>query len=67
MVGDSEEEEGEGRVISSQKIIYQPSQQEWDDHMRTHIPFRKWCPYCVRGKCVSGAHKRSKKSEEELE
>ena len=58
---------GEGRVIKSQKIFCQPSRQEWDDHMRTHIPFRKWCPYCVRGKCVSGAHRRTQKSEEELE
>ena len=60
------EEHDEGRVIKGQKILYQPSQQEWDDHMRTHIPFRKWCPYCVEGKCVSGAHRRTKKSEEDL-
>ena len=35
--------------------------------MRTHVPFCKWCPYCVRGKCVRGAHRRTQKSEEELE
>ena len=42
-IGKECEEEGsdEGRVIKSQKILYQPSQQEWDDHMRTHIPLRK--------------------------
>ena len=47
-------------------MLYQPSQQEWDDHMRTHIPFRKWCPYCFEGKCVSGAHRRREKSDEEI-
>ena len=50
---EEDEEMEEGRVIVSQKMIYQPSQQEWDDHQITHIPFRKWCPHCVRGKCVS--------------
>jgi len=65
--GDSDDEAQEGRVIKGQKILYQPSAQEWDDHMRTHIPFRKWCPYCVQGKCVSGAHRRGQKSAEELE
>ena len=64
---DMEIEGEEGRPIGGQKMIYQPSQQEWDDHMRTHIPFRKWCPHCVRGKCTSGAHKRGQKSDEELE
>ena len=72
-MGQSEDQEGgeeegeEGRAISSQKMIYQPSQQEWADHQRIHIPFRKWCPYCVRGKCTSGAHRRGDKSEKELE
>ena len=64
---DAGEGQEEGRVIKSQKILYQPSQQEWDDHQRTHIPFRKWCPYCVEGKCVSGAHRRTFKTDEELE
>ena len=35
--------------------------------MRTHIPFRKLCPYCVGGMCVSGAHRRDQKTEEEIE
>ena len=24
-----------------------PSQEEWDEHFRTHINFRNWCPVCV--------------------
>ena len=57
----------EGRVITSQKMVYQPSKQEWDDHQRTHIPFRKWCACCAKGKCTAGAHKRSSKSASEIE
>ena len=30
----------EARAIPGQKIIYQPTKQEWDDHNRTHYPFR---------------------------
>ena len=55
---DEDDKQDEGRAIKGQKMLYQPGHQEWDDHMRTHIPFRKWCPYCVAGKCVSGAHRR---------
>ena len=35
--------------------------------MRAHIPFRKWRPCGVGGKCVSGAHSRSQKTDDELE
>ena len=61
------EVEMEERPVRGQKEVYQPSKQEWDDHMRTHGVFRKWCPFCVRGKCTSGAHKSLKKSDEERE
>ena len=57
----------EARAIPGQKMIYQPTKQEWDDHNRTHYPFRKWCPFCVKGKCRTGAHLRHPKSDEELE
>ena len=55
----------EGRVITGQKAIYQPTKEEWDEHMRAHIPFIKWCAFCVKGKCRAGAHRRVKKSEED--
>ena len=61
------EREDEGRPIKGQKAIYMPSKEEWDNHMRTHIPFRKWCPFCVRGKCMAGAHKSSNKTDEDKE
>ena len=53
-----EEGEGqEGRIITGPKAIYTPSKEEWDNHMRSHIPFRKWCPFCVKGRSKSGAHR----------
>ena len=46
----------EGRSVTGQKRVYAPSAQEYDDHMRTHIPYRKWCECCVRGKAKNAAH-----------
>ena len=67
LVDPDELQGNEARESPGQKIVYQPTKQEWDDHMRTHFPFRKWCPFCVKGKCRSGAHSRRAKSDEELE
>ena len=27
-----------------------PSQEDWDEHFRTHINFRDWCPVCVEAR-----------------
>ena len=63
-----EGDEGEeGREVRGQKPVYKPSQAEWEAHMRTHIPFRKWCPYCVRGKCKGNPHMTTHKSKEDEE
>ena len=62
-----EGESEEARPIAGQKAIYKPTSEEWDNHMRTHIPFRRWCPFCVKGKCKSNPHWQKSKSEEELE
>ena len=40
-----------------------PTQREIEEHMITHIPFRDWCPHCVRGKSKSSAHKRQVQEE----
>ena len=52
-----EEESGEGRIIKGQTRIIMPSREEWENHMRTHIPYRRWCPHCVRARRKSAAHR----------
>ena len=44
-----------------------PTQREVDEHEVCHIPFRSWCPYCIKGKAVSCPHKGSAYREEGLE
>ena len=46
----------EGRIIKGQQRIVKPGREEWDNHMRVHIPYRKWCPHCVDGKRKAGVH-----------
>ena len=38
----------------------QPSKREMEEHMLTHIPYRSWCPHCVRGKARAKYHKGAK-------
>ena len=39
-----------------------PSKEEVELHNRTHLPYRSWCPHCVRGKARRRNHR--KKEEE---
>ena len=67
----SEEEENEGEatqegVRAKIKIVSdKPSKREVEEHMATHIPFRSWCPHCVRGKSKSTPRAKRKEGEEE--
>ena len=53
--------------LQDRKQSTSPTSEEWNNHMRTHIPFRRWCPFCVKGKCKSNPHGQKSKSSEELE
>ena len=61
-----EDETEEGRVILGQKRVYAPSAKEYEDHMRTHIPYRRWCESCVRGKAKNTAHTSAVRSHYEV-
>ena len=41
--------EGVGRMrnIGDPRL---PSRKEVEDHYLTHVPYRNWCPHCVRGR-----------------
>eukprot|EP00969_Alexandrium_andersonii_P317832 14039905-Alexandrium_andersonii.AAC.1 len=34
----------------------EPTRKEWEEHQLTHMPFRDWCPFCVRGKANADRH-----------
>ena len=46
----------EGRRPMFRKSENQPSSQEVQEHMKTHIPYRSWCAHCVRGRERNDPH-----------
>ena len=55
---DGNQEQEEAQKAIAPKIPIKPSQEEVDEHMLTHLPFRSWCPHCVRGKSKGKAHRK---------
>ena len=37
-----------------------PTKKEREDHNATHIPFRSWCPICVKAKGREEAHRNAR-------
>ena len=63
----SGEEEEEGDEPNIGKDVKAPSKSEWDEHMVTHVPFRDWCPHCVKGRGKRGmTRRRNKMGKEEV-
>ena len=42
----------------------EPTQREFEEHMALHMPFRAWCPHCVKGRAKSEPHRVAKDREE---
>ena len=48
IAADENEQPEEGGRPKYRKMDNTPSQRKVDEHMMTHIPFRSWCPHCIR-------------------
>ena len=62
--------EGEEEAIVPRKMKNprQPTKIEVEEHNLTHMPFRQWCPHCVRGKAINSPHKaKEERPEDTLE
>ena len=59
---DIDEELDEGAIRGPRYVrkINAPTQEEVEKHNRTHLPFRIWCPHCMRGRGKEAPHYRSK-------
>ena len=58
------EEEAKGaRLI---RAPLKPTREEVELHMATHLPFRSWCPHCIRGKSKGKPHNKSKEKIKEI-
>ena len=50
---------GDERVVRRLADPRKPSVQEVEDHYRTHVPCRSWCPHCVRGSGKDLDHRKA--------
>ena len=55
-VSADDHESDEARTARVSKLPVRPSQSEVNSHMITHLPYRSWCPHCVRGKSKGKPH-----------
>ena len=47
---EDEEEVEEGRKVKGMPTPQTVSRREREEHELTHLPYRSWCPRCVRGR-----------------
>ena len=68
-VGEEAEEEGDVEMAEETakvKVMRKPedpTQEEFEAHMVTHMPFRAWCPHCIKGRAKAGPHRKLGKRE----
>ena len=51
-----EGEEGDSAEVKVAIRPKGPTKQERDEHNCTHIPYRVWCPICVKSRAVDDPH-----------
>ncbi len=62
---DEEEVEAGKRELRKLHDPLKPSQKEIREHQESgHMPFRSWCPHCVRGRGKEMQHRRKRDEEE---
>ena len=44
----------------TKKAPCRPTEEEVQEHNVCHIPFRAWCPHCVKGKAMNDPHMRDR-------
>ncbi len=50
--------EMEAEVMKTILDPLKPTEKEVEDHNRTHMPYRNWCPHCIRAKGKDMDHRR---------
>ena len=67
-IEEEEEEEDEEHGQRKTKRLLDPrlpSSEEVRQHNLTHLPYRNWCPHCVRGRGKEMDHKKKKNDDEQ--
>eukprot|EP00973_Karenia_brevis_P032447 4475071-Karenia_brevis.AAC.1 len=43
-----------------------PTEDEYNTHILTHLPYRNWCTHCVRGKKKNPPHQKTRDKKREI-
>ena len=54
------------RVVKDLVDPRRPTQKEIDEHYKTHLPYRNWCPICIQGKGRDADHRKALEEERGL-
>ena len=54
----------EAELLKKVTLDMRPTQEEVNLHNTTHLPYRSWCPHCVRGKARRRNHRMRKRKEQ---
>ena len=60
-------EPDEASQARTQKVPLKPTAREIELHNKTHLPYRDWCNYCVRGRGRAFMHLRLTHDDEQCE
>ena len=58
---------GKKRVVQRMVDPRLPSEEEVREHQLTHLPFRNWCPHCIKGRREEMNHNNQDRSERRLD
>ena len=64
--GEKIKAEKEAEVMKTILDPLKPTEKEVEDHNRTHMPYRNWCPHCIRAKGRDMDHRRAVGGERNL-
>ena len=59
---EGEEEPAEAITPRIVRAPTKPSARDVEAHMTTHLPYRSWCPHCVRGRARGKSHPKADSS-----
>ena len=64
--GEEQDEEYVCRTMKKARDPKLPTEEQVEEHNKTHLPFRSWCPHCIRGRGMNAPHLKCGKTDHDL-
>ena len=56
---EEDDNRGEAHDAKGMPVLVLPDRHTIEQHKLTHLPYRNWCPACVRGKAIEARHQKN--------